>query len=286
MSDDIKLEGGFVEGHAGAAEVIRDTALASTEPVAFDGDHGPLVGYVVPAGASLHVVDVEAKYAKYRDNPVRKTGTFAVHDGESFVAYMAKHALVESEVWADAQGQQIIGVINAHDDDAGWGDHRVVYKVAFTEAWKAWKALDGKLGTQAEFAQVIEDRLVDIITPDAADLLEIVQTFEANVGVRFESSRLLSTGERQFVYKENVEASAGRNGQFEIPKEFELALQPFEGADRQVVVARLRYRITDGNLAIGFKLVRPEDVIRQAFDSVVSTVQVGVDAPVFNGVSA
>lgn len=287
---DIELEGGFLQstldGADGAAHVLRDTALACAVPIAFNGDGPSLASYIVPAGAKLHLVDVESRIAPYRETPSRKTGTFAVHDGESFVAYMAKHALVESEVWADAQGQQIVGVINSHADEAGWGDHRVVYKVAYTEAWKAWKALDGKLGTQSEFAQVIEDRLIDIVTPDAADLLEIVQTFEANIGVRFESSRLLSTGERQFTYKENVEASAGRHGQFEIPKEFELVVKPFEGADPQVIVARLRYRITDGQLTIGFKLVRPEDVLRKAFDSVVATVQTGVDAPVFNGVSA
>jgi uncharacterized protein YfdQ (DUF2303 family) len=284
-----ELDGGFLQATAdgtdSAAHVIRDTTLAATEPTVFDGDHGPLASFIVPAGAKLHLVDVAERIEKWQENPSRKTGTFKVHDGDSFVAYMAKHSLIESEVWADAQGQRIVGVINAHSDDAGWGDHRVVYEVAHTESWKAWKALDGKLGSQAAFAQLIEDRLIDILKPDAADLLEIVQTIEAAIGTKVQSSRLLSNGERQFTYKETIEGAAGRSGQFEIPKEFELVLQPFEGAEPQTILARLRYRIDNGDLLIGFKLVRPEDMLREAFNSVVEVVQTGVDAPVFNGVT-
>lgn len=268
-----------------AAAINAGIAMAAPFPVT---DETTKALVYVDISGQTHVVDLVEALAPHQDGPARKKGSFKVHDGESFVEYMGKHALSNAEVWADSQGQRVVGVINAHEQDAGdagWGDHRVVYDVAFTEAWKAWAALDGKLGDQASFAELIEDRLVDIHDPEAADLLEIVQSFEASIGVRFESSKLLSTGERIFTYKENIEASAGRAGQLAIPKEFTLALQPFEGADTFPVIARLRYRITDGQLRIGFKLVRPEDVLREAFESVVATIRDGVECPVYKGVS-
>lgn len=276
------------------AQAILNVGLVAAKPTLFrDGD---VAAFVLPPGSKVELVDLIEQSATHQSGPERKAGAFTVHDAESFVAYMAKHVLPESEVWSDAVHSRIVGVINAHSgissdgadfsECAGWGDHRVTYGVKKTPAWEAWIARDGNLMDQAGFAELIEDRLVDIIRPDAADMLELAQNFEANIGVRFESSRLLSSGERQLTYKEDVQASAGRSGQLEIPRDFELGLIPFEGASGQRITARFRYRITDGALRIGYKLDRPEDVLRDAFESVVQSVAAGVTVKVYRGVSA
>lgn len=274
--------------NASEAATALDAGILIAEPhEVSDGGPDALV-YMGPDGKT-HVVDLIEVLAEHQSNPARKTGTFHAHDADSFCTYMGKHGLAESEVWADAQGQRIVGVINAHDESdvgAGWGDHRVEYRVAATLAWKAWSARDGKLCSQTEFAEHIEDRMVDIVDPEAAILLELAETFEATNRVRFESSKILSSGQRQLTYKEQIEASAGRTGQLEIPKEFVLGLKPFEGSDGFKVTARLRYRINDGELRIGYKLVRPEDVLREAFDSVAQSIRENQEAPVFLGVSA
>lgn len=248
----------------------------------------------VPSGAQLKVVDLEIERDKFADRPRRKQGTYRVQDSTSFIAYMAKHALPESEVWADATRFQVVAVVNAHmgqtgdgvEDYAGWADHRVSYAVQYTEAWKAWAALDGKLLGQSEFAEHIEDRAIDVQRPNAAEMLELAQHFEATTGGVFESSKILSSGERQFTYKETIDAKAGRTGQLEIPKDFELALIPFEGAPAYKVTARLRYRIDNGHLRIGYRLERPNDICRQAFLDVVEEIENGIEAPLFRGVSA
>lgn len=250
-----------------------------------------LAAYVVPVGGKVEYVDLVEKLAKHQTSPARKTGCFHVHDAESFIAYMGKQGLGESEVWSDAQGQKIVGVINAHGDSslsdtAGWGDHTLVYQVALTDAWKAWISLNNKLIGQVDFANHIEDRMVDIIVPDAADLLEIAQSFEANTNVSFSSANVLATGERQFVFREETTARAGQSGQMTIPKEFVLSLQPFEGAALFEITARLRYRLRDGQLTIGYQMVRPEDVLRSAFVSVSDVIAAGVDQPVFLGTTA
>lgn len=268
------------------AQAIIDAGIAAAHPTPLD-ESGRFHAVTVPANGTSQVIDLEHHMEQFRDRPRRKRGGYAVHDAASFVAYLAKHGVEESEVWADATQARIIGVVNAHPADAaGWSDHRVTYQVIHTDAWRAWAAHDGKLLDQATFAEHIEDRAIDIIRPAAADMLELAQTFAATIGVRFESSKVLSSGERQLEYRETVEAKAGRAGSLEIPRDFELGLVPFEGADRFKVTARFRYRIADGGLRVGYRLDRPADVLREAFLSVVAAVEDGVSAPVFRGATA
>lgn len=272
--------------HSNNAQSIIDIALASTGPIAL-GE--ATVAVVIPDGGSLELVDTIARDEKHQEHPNRARGGFVVHDAASFNAYLGKHATAATEVWADVQRSQIVGVIDAHagaNSNAGWGEHKVLYSVKPTVAWEAWTSRNGRLLSQSDFAELIEDRAVDIIRPTAADMLELAQTFQATIGVNFESSKLLSSGERQLEYRETVEAKAGRKGTLEIPKDFDLGIIPFEGAQPTKVTARFRYRINDGVLLVGFRLNRPEDVIRDAFESVVKQVEAGVDVPVFRGVSA
>lgn len=256
------------------------------------------LAFPLPDGGHVKVVDIESLVAPYRANPARKTGTFHAHDADTFAAYLAKHGTDDTEVWADVTGAKIVGVIDAHESAAGpvgefgplagWAQHRVVYTVAHTKAWKAWTAHDGQLLSQSDFAELIEDRALDIVRPSAADMLELSQTFQATIGVNFESSKLLSSGERVLEYRETVDAKAGRAGKLEIPKDFDLALVPFEGADPFKVTARFRYRITDGVLRVGYRLTRPDDVLREAFESVVTALSRmdGTPDVIFRGTSS
>src|SRR5207237_5067343 len=107
---------------------------------------------------------------------------------------------------------------------------------------------------------------LDITFPDAADLLEIAQTFYASTKADFRSGTRLSSGEVQFQYVEETQASAGRNGELSIPTKFDLRIAPFQGEERCALQALLRYRVREGNLAIGYELVRPDDVERDAME--------------------
>lgn len=264
---------------AGDAQAIIDTATRVGEPQRLDDD-GRF--FHVPT-ASGRVIDLEREREQFRANPRRKTGNYTVHDAESFLAYLAKHGNEDAEVWADYPAARLTGVLNAHGDVPEWEDHRVVYAVLHTDAWKAWTASDGRLMGQEEFAEHIEARSIDIVKPSAADMLEIAQTFHATNNVAFESATRLSDGQRQLRYREQLDAKAGRAGDLTIPETFTLALKPFEGADAYRVTARLRYRITEGNLRIGYKLDRPADVLREAFGGVVDAIREAATAPVLLG---
>lgn len=251
------------------AEAIAALAEAAIESETLDPT--VIYGVTVPAGAEHQVVDLE----RFLPQPRRKTGRVSLHDGESFATYVVKHKIDgATTMYADVRAQRIVAVLDdASSADAGWRGHVATLDLKRTDAWQAWVARDNQLLGQTQFAEHIEDNLADIVTPDGATMLEIAQTFQAHSNVRFESQRLLSSGQRQFVYVEDTTASAGTKGDIEVPKELTLGLAPFEVGELYKVTARIRFRIDSGSLRLGYKLDRPEDILRQAFADVVKDVQ-------------
>lgn len=271
-----------------------DAGLAQAEPRPIGGD-GRFWSVTTPAGAAHQVVDVEELLDKYRNRPRRKTGSVVVHDVDSFVAYFEKHGRPESELYAALQQRTVVAVINAHgeslgravdadaDQVAGWGDHRATLRMQLTPEWQAWAENDRAMVAQVVFAEHIEDHAADIIDPPAADMLEIAQTLSVHRDVKFDSSTRLSTGERKLSYKEQDEAKAGNRGGLTIPERFSLGLRPFEGGEAYRIEARLRYRIVDGALLLGYCLDRADEVLRNAFNDVRQAIAERTDATVLAG---
>lgn len=271
-----------MSGGKGDAEAIVETALASAEPKLLDPEQRYAV--TVPAGGSVHVVKPATD--EERGMPRRPSGTTTVQDVDSLQVLWAKHARVSSELYADPTSFTLTGVLNADEGESlnpGFRDHRLVLKCAKTPAWRAWEALDGQLLEQQSFAEFIEDRLIDIQRPTGGEMLELAQSIEATTSAEFKSAIALSSGQRALQFEETVSAKAGQKGQLEIPATFDLGLKPFEGGPAYKVVARLRYRIRNGSLAIGFKLERPEDVLREAFDEVRTLAGQACDSVVLLG---
>lgn len=252
------------------AQAIIDNAYlaAGGETVAED----VRTAFVLPAGGELRIVEPLPDSAL--DEPRRVKGTTVVLDVPSFVHLHHKYASDKSEVFADLGARTITTVVNADGsrDAAGHRDHRLVLQCKLSDAWTAWTASNGALMGQVDFAEFIEERLLDIVTPDGATMLELAQSFEATTGVEFKSAVALNSAARSLKYEETVAAKAGQQGDIQIPTFIELGLAPFDGSERYRVRARFRYRIVRGDLQLGYRLERPEDVLREAFDGVRSQV--------------
>jgi uncharacterized protein YfdQ (DUF2303 family) len=258
--------------------------MIAAEPDAID-DTTRFHSVVTPAGAQHRIIDVEELREKFAVAPRAKKGTYHVHTAVSFCEFVAKHH-AGGEVWADEARQNLVAILNANTADGPqWEDHRLVMELVHTPAWKAWTAVNGKMLDQETFAELIEARIIDIQTPSGADMLEIVQTFYATTGVTFKSSKILASGARELTYVEETSATAGQQSEFEIPKEITLGIAPFVGAEARLIRARFRYRINGGRLTLGIVLERPEDVIQQAFDELVTAVRVELPdgVPVYYG---
>lgn len=269
------------------AQDVIIAAMASAEPAPVEP--GGLYSVIVPPGGHHQLLDLDLD--KYLERPRRKQGTTQLHDADSFAQYVTKHELPQTEVYADETNCRVVAVINADmgntgdgvEDYAGWGDHRAQFDVKPTKSWQAWVAHDNQYMSQTDFAEHIENRSVDIVKPTGADMLELAQSISGTVGVTFESSKQISSGQRQLVYKEEVSASAGQRGRLDIPSVIELALVPWQGAPAYKVTARFRFRINNGHLLLSYSLERPEDVLHAAFADVVSVIAGDIGRPVLMG---
>jgi len=126
--------------------------------------------YLAPdAETGSRVIDVRDQIERTKDHPRRKTGAVTLAQHDSFTAYLTKHGMPETELWADIDKDRITAVINAHaavagdpDDEgvAGWGDHRATLQLVTTQDWRDWTGNSGNLVGQQEFAEFVEQHVV------------------------------------------------------------------------------------------------------------------------------
>lgn len=260
-----ELTDGLARAASGDAQAVIDVATAATDPHVIDPNQEQVVYVAAPAGADVVRLEVE----KFATSPRRKTGIAFVHDVESFVALVREqYDQAETTVWVDVDGRLVTAVLNDHGDAPAWGDHRVALRLQPTDEWKRWTAHDGELRSQADLAELFEEGQLDIVSPPAARMLEVAQSIHATGQTNFRSKIDLHDGSVKFTYDDEVRTTAGAKGEIEIPREFALQLRPFIGERPYKVNALLRWRIRNGALAIGYKLERPDDVLRDAVDAI------------------
>ncbi|MEU4234158.1 DUF2303 family protein [Nonomuraea sp. NPDC026600] len=228
--------------------------------------------------------------------PRRKLGRVVVEDAASFALYYKKHADSGSEVFVDVDAGRITAVLDAHeatpdedldrDESARWGEHQLVLAMHQTDAWKRWIGIDHKMLPQQVFADFIDDNRADIRVPTAADMLELVQHFQTQTSVTFNSATVLNNGNKRLVFTEETTAGAGAKQQLEVPGTLEIGIAPFEDSEPYVVHARFRYRISGGDLLMGIWLDNADDVRRDAVKTVVTSLQKELGITVMRGTPA
>lgn len=220
---------------------------------------------VIPADAALALPDL----SQWREAPVRKTGVYRPATVEAFLAYVdTQHDAVGSTIWVHPTSGLVTAVIDDNGDEPGYGQHRVQLQLTTTPEWDYWQSIDKQMVSQEAFAEHIEGGLEEIAEPDAADMLEIAQSFHATSSSTFRSSNRLGTGEQRLQYDEEVQATAGKTGDLTVPTVILLAIAPFVGEERYKLTARLRFRLNGGRLTLGYLLDRPESIKRDALEGV------------------
>lgn len=264
------------------ARTVADLAAAGTAP--HELDPAKVYSLVVPDGGEQETLDL----GYLLPAPRRTSGLAKFDDAESFTEYYKVHAPADLVfLYASEEKRSVAAVFN--DDQAGapgWRDHRAVLELKHTPEWLHWTSASGRLINQVDFAEHIEAGLAEIVKPTAADMLELAQSFEATSKNEFKSSHRLSSGQRELVYAEKVEAGAGANRKIPIPDTFDLGIAPWIGADRFKVTARLRYRIEGSRLLLGYTLVRPHEVLTDAFSQVLERLGESTGATVLRGAPA
>ena len=184
------------------------------------------------------------------------------------------------EVWADLERRSITAVLDGLD---GWARHTVTLGLKVSREWEEWASIDGKLLEQQELAEFVEDHLTTIGHPDGALLLDVCQSLQATVGATFKAANRLQSGERALHWEEQIEATAGRKGDVKIPEELTLVLRPFDGSDTVAVRASFRFRLRQGDLRLGVKLLEADRILDDAFDQITREIANALPVPVYRG---
>jgi uncharacterized protein YfdQ (DUF2303 family) len=228
---------------------------------------------VVQSEGAAHIVMGDARVIdleRHAAAPWRPRGTAYPKSVDAFVAYVRRHLTGSTTVWVEPLEGKVVAVLNDHREGQGpeWGDLRAELILPVTPEWTHWTSRDRRFGSQQEFAEHVEDGLDDVRDPAGATLLEIAQTMQATVNAEFRSASRLHDGTIAMQWTEHIDARAGSAGDLTIPQEITLGLAPFYGEQPYEVRARIRYRISGGNLTIGYVLDRPDVVIRDCLTGI------------------
>jgi uncharacterized protein YfdQ (DUF2303 family) len=283
MPNDITAE---LDSVPSAVEQIADLARREAERTPdrylLNADSA-LVVTKVRTDERVDVLDLE----RHLVEPQRTRGTVTVHDPGDFINVVNRLSNVDhTTVWANVDNGTITAVVNDHAtwDQPGWRDHTIQLQLQADEDWQAWMALNGKLVDQARFAEFIEDVAHTVVEPDNATMLEVASTMVAKREVEFSQSHRLQTGDVQLRFEETTKANAGVKGDMEIPEQILVQLSPWRGVEPARIDGRLRFSIRGGQLAIGYKLIRPDAFRDEVFAGLVETVRSGLDTvPIYRG---
>ncbi|WNC90916.1 DUF2303 family protein [Paraburkholderia sp. FT54] len=256
----------------------KDASAILTAGIALAGPHkSPLNDgvpfVVVPEGCRVeHVFERE-------ESPSRAVGIVKLRDANSFVAYFNRQKRSESLIYASLDPAKILGVIDDHraysteftnEDGANWRAYRVEFAVPASREWKTWTGKDRQPMTQLELAELIEDNLPDIVSPDGSTMLSVALNFEASKEGNFVSATRLQDGSTNFVWKEDVNATGNK---IAMPSNITLEIPVFENGAKYAIDARIKYRVQNGTLKIWYELVRPHKVLEAAFRAIWAQIE-------------
>lgn len=207
-------------------------------------------------------------------DPVRPRGSTMTGTWRDFTTLVAGlHSARVQRIYYDGQGAMRCVLNDDTSSGGGWKDWTADYRPIADEAWEAWRNVDGKWLDQLTMAEFIEDRLPDFREPSGGDMLDLAQRFEVYRGGSFLSGVRLDNGTTQLTVEETT---TGR-GNIIIPGTVSLGFRVFEDLDAYAVKAYFRYRIRENKLAMSFKIMERQKLVRTAVDDLVARVKSVLD---------
>lgn len=248
-----------------SAEVIRaavNNALSAAAVANFDPTKVNQFAVVPDGFAPLSL-------EKFQRDPNRIKAIQRFEDIASLAQYLATWGEPETMISVSSSNACISAVIDHHDTMSEHKpracEHRASFEAQLHPVIKLWLGMQGKTLSQLQFGRFLEDRAQDVISPDAASVMEMVMTFDAIKKVTFRSSQRLHDGRRQFNYSEENEA----RGATTLPEYFLVRAPIYSGMEPQDVKFMIRYDINDGALLFRIEMHNQELVMLEAFEKCV-----------------
>lgn len=279
----------------------------------------------VPNGTSLQ--SIKKFVDEFAGKPDRRKGTDTVQDLASLTEWTNRHKDAGTVIFCDTtrEAPKLLSIVDYHlaverekegglsgDATARFGAFRALYEFPLSEHWKAWREVDGEQMDQADFAEFLENRVLDLIAPDIStdgdgneinklpphvaellarlggrcalpqDIITLAKGLDITANSRTVTRIDVQTGEGALVFEES---HVGADKQkITVPKLFMICIPLFDKSPFHYrIPVRIRYRLK-GGIKWTFSMFGAEDVIDDAIKQAAEHVKAGTDCPLFCGV--
>lgn len=248
------------------------------------------------------IKDLKDIIDRYRIDPVALIGTATTTTLQSFIDLVNRHKNDGSAVFAKTSWPEpaLTAVIDYHGEKAAarWGRHKIRYAFPITDEFKVWIGKNGKPMEQAEFAAFLEEHAAELSAaygPEAAefetlfkekfatpsDLIALSRNLEIHIGGKVKRAERLQTGERTIEFVE--EHTNAKGEKVDIPGLFMVQVAAFIDGESIRIPARLRYRVSGGEIMWFYQLYRWEFWLRDQVKNDLDTVRQQTGLPTFEG---
>lgn len=288
-------------------------------------DGVPMIA-VPQAGGGVALQSTLAEVKAWRDafatRPILRQGTATLEELGSFTAHATRFADKDSAIFVSggAAAPKFTSVLDYHpkggagDVDPRFGKHRGIYEPKFSPAWEAWKDVDGKTLSQAEFAKLITDHVRDVLdVREGSTLAELPGWFALKHGrgqaaAKFfaSSDRMLEladgltlsvsesvtdavrqdTGETSIAWSNTIDTSA-KGVSVVVPVAFVLELEVFPGSGLYQLPCRLRFaKRREGDMwraAWTVSIFGADETVKLCVDEMREKIGTATKLPIFAG---
>lgn len=283
------------------AEIVRDLAFKAmdVEGRRIEGPDGAQYVLLTGDGGQERLTLLAEAGGVATAKPGRIAQKITIHDEASLVDYAARFRDANSLVLGDLRGDRAVVILDYHSSSRdNYADvdpdlrpvsfqaehlgHVATLALQKSLEWAEWTAIDGKLLPQLDFVRFLEENREDVVSPDAATILEAARDLQALRKADFRSLVRTNTDHVTIEYAEEAEARSKND--ITLPSEFTLSLPVYFEGPLVEVVAILRWKIAEGGgLQLGVKLKRAERVRQEEFRRVITELSKATKIPAVYG---
>lgn len=164
-----------------------------------------------------------------------------------------------------------------HRAQPDWKEHTALLELELHPVFERFLEKNRVFLKQLEFAEFIEDNLMYVVEPKAADLLEIIQEMKGTRNVVFVRGERIANGETNLVYQESLSAT-DKTGKMKMPEKIQLSMPIFNHDKTPTdITANFRWRISDddkiqGKLFYSISIEQVEEMINKAREEIIEVI--------------
>ncbi len=226
---------------------------------------GLAVGAVKVDAIEIHGIPAIVKYSPdgptvelrpdLLDKPRMIQESVSFSEMASFGLYFNRFKSDGSVLFGSRDSKRVSATFDYHaPGKPDWCQHTATLQFVPDKDWERWtKASQSKM-SQEDFSRFIEEMRHTIVSPPAADLVDIVSSMEVSVGAEFKRSVNRVNGTVQFTYNQDQKIQ-----NVVVPEKITVRVPVFRGGTPCEFDATLHWRVSEGGtLSLSYAMIRPD----------------------------